>query len=75
MYRNSVSLETGVFSGQPADYVFYHLFTGLLQLVAASFFDIFMLSDGLLLSVAYLWAQHNRDTPVSFMFGLNFKVI
>ncbi|KAI8056489.1 Derlin, partial [Thamnidium elegans] len=73
LYRNSLQLETEIFQGQPADYIFFHLFSSGLQLAAASVFDMFVLSDGLLLSIAYLWAQHNRDTPVTFMFGIRFK--
>lgn len=74
LYRNSSQLENEIFQGQPADYMFFHLFTSGLQLAAASIFKMYVLSDGLLLSIAYLWAQHNRDTPVSFMFGIRFKV-
>lgn len=74
LYRNSIQLETEIFQGQPADYMFFHLFTSGLQLAAATLFDIYVLSDGLLLAIAYLWSQHNRETPVSFMFGIRFKV-
>ncbi|KAI8364303.1 Der1-like domain family member 1 [Choanephora cucurbitarum] len=75
LYRNSLQLENEVFAGQPADYMFFHLFTSGLQLAAASLFGIYVLNDGLLLSVAYLWAQHHREQIVSFMFGLQFKAI
>lgn len=75
LYRNSIQLETEVFQGQPADYMFFHLFTSGLQLAAAGLFDIYVLSDGLLLAIAYLWSQHNRETPVSFMFGIRFKAV
>lgn len=75
LYRNSLQLENEVFQGQPADYMFFHLFTSCLQLAAASFFDMYVLSDGLLLSIAYLWSQHNRDVPVTFMFGIRFKAM
>ena len=74
LYRNSIQLETEVFQGQTADYLFFHLVTSCLQLLITSVFQISALSDGLLLSIAYLWAQHNRETPVSFMFGFRFKV-
>ncbi|KAI8047022.1 Der1-like family-domain-containing protein [Gilbertella persicaria] len=75
LYRNSLQLENEVFSGQPADYMFFHLFTTGLQLAAASIFGIYVLSDGLLLSVAYLWAQHHQEQMVSFMFGVQFKAM
>ncbi|CEI97139.1 hypothetical protein RMCBS344292_11277 [Rhizopus microsporus] len=73
LYRNSLQLETEVFRNQPADYVFFYLVTSSLQLAAASFINLYVLSDGLLLSAAYLWSQHYRDVPVSFMFGIRFK--
>lgn len=75
LYRNSLQLENETFQGQPADYMFFHLFTSGLQLAAATILKTYVLSDGLLLSVAHLWAQNNRDTIVSFMFGIRFKVI
>ncbi|KAL9554433.1 hypothetical protein MBANPS3_002819 [Mucor bainieri] len=75
LYRNSLQLENEVFQGQPADYMFFHLFTSGLQLAASSLFGIYVLSDGLLLSIAYLWAQHHRDMPVTFMFGIRFKAL
>ncbi|KAI8988814.1 Derlin [Pilobolus umbonatus] len=74
LYRNSNQLETEVFGGQPADYLYFHLFTSGIQLVAGYFFRLYKFSDGLILSIAYLWAQHNRDQVVSFMFGARFKV-
>ncbi|KAI7895445.1 Der1-like family-domain-containing protein [Mucor mucedo] len=74
LYRNSLQLENETFQGQPADYMFFHLFTSSLQLAAASIFKMYVLSDGLLLSIAYLWAQHNAETPVTFMFGIRLKV-
>lgn len=70
-----MQLENEVFQGQPADYMFFHLFTSGLQLAVSSLFNIYVLSDGLLLSIAYLWAQHNRDMPVTFMFGIRFKAL
>lgn len=33
MYRYSTQLETEVFGGRTADYIYYHLVTGVLQLV------------------------------------------
>lgn len=74
LYRNSLQLETEIFRGQPADYIFFQLVTSGIQLAAASVFNLYVLNDGLLLAIAYLWAQHNRETIVSFMFGIRFKV-
>ncbi len=73
-YSNSLQLETQVFQSQPADYVFFHLFTGSLQVMAAGFFNLYVLSDGILLSTIYLLSQHFRDSPVWFMFGIRLKV-
>ncbi|KAG1317175.1 hypothetical protein G6F62_013045 [Rhizopus arrhizus] len=74
-YSNSLQLETQVFQSQPADYVFFHLFTGSLQVMAAGFFNLYVLSDGILLSTIYLLSQHFRDSPVWFMFGIRLKAL
>ncbi|KAG1463721.1 hypothetical protein G6F56_005223 [Rhizopus delemar] len=74
-YTNSLQLETHVFQSQPADYVFFHLFTGGLQLIAASVLKLYVLSDGILLSTIYLLSQHFRDSPVWFMFGIRLKAL
>lgn len=41
---------------------------------AARLLDLAVLSDGFLLSIAYLWSQHFREVPMTFMFGIRFKV-
>lgn len=46
----------------------------VLKQVAAKFLDLIVLSDSFLLSIAYLWSRHNSEVPVSFMFGIRFKV-
>ncbi|KAL0073111.1 Der1-like family-domain-containing protein [Phycomyces blakesleeanus] len=74
LYRYSNDLETQVFMGRTADYVYFHFIVGFIQLIAAYFLELFVLSDGLLLAVAYLWSQHNKETMMTFMFGLRFKV-
>ena len=34
-----------------------------------------MLMDPMVISVLYVWCQHNRDTVVSFWFGTQFKAM
>ncbi|KAI9030963.1 Der1-like family-domain-containing protein [Phycomyces nitens] len=75
LYRYSNDLETQVFLGRTADYIYFHLIVGIIQLVAAYFLELYVLSDGLLLAVAYLWSQHNKETMMTFMFGLRFKAL
>ncbi|ORY98819.1 derlin-1-like protein [Syncephalastrum racemosum] len=75
LYRYSSQLENEVFLGRTADYLFFNLFTSAVQLAAAKFLNLYVLSDGLMLSIAYLWSQHYRDVPVSFMFGIRFKAL
>ncbi|KAI8369557.1 Der1-like family-domain-containing protein [Radiomyces spectabilis] len=73
LYRYSAQLETEVFMGRTADYVYFYLITSGLQLAAARLFDLYLLTDGLLMSMAYLWSQHNKETLVTAMFGFRFK--
>lgn len=73
LYRYSLQLETEVFAGRTADYIYFFLVTGAAELVAAKFLDLIVLSDSFLLSIAYLWSRHNSEVPVSFMFGIRFK--
>ncbi|KAJ3020423.1 Derlin 1, partial [Thoreauomyces humboldtii] len=75
LYQQSRALETGLFVGRTADYVFFILFSIGAINVAAYFLELFMLSDPLLMSIVYVWSMHNRDQRVSFMFGVQFKAI
>ncbi|KAI7857463.1 Der1-like family-domain-containing protein [Circinella umbellata] len=72
-YRQSVQLENEVFAGRTADYLYFLLLTSIMQLAAARYLDLLVLSDGLIMTLTYLWSQHYRDVPMSFMFGIRFK--
>ncbi|KAI9253448.1 Derlin [Phascolomyces articulosus] len=73
-YRQSLQLENEVFVGRTADYLYFILVTSIMQLAAARYLELYVLSDGLIMSLTYLWSQHYGDVPMSFMFGIRFKV-
>ncbi|ORZ00081.1 Der1-like family-domain-containing protein [Absidia repens] len=76
MYMYSTRLETEVFQGQTADYVYFLLLTNGTQLVLDKVFEnVFFLSGALVPSLMYLWSRHFPNQIVSFMFGLRFKAI
>ncbi|CAO3580462.1 unnamed protein product [Absidia cylindrospora] len=76
MYMYSTRLETEVFQGRTADYVYFLLFTSGTQLVLDKVFeDVYFLSGALVPSLMYLWSRHFPNQIVSFMFGLRFKAI
>jgi len=56
----SLRLETGIFDGRPADYLFMLTFNWLLSVVVALFMKIPMLMDPMVLSVLYIWCQLNK---------------
>lgn len=73
LYNYSVRLETGLFAGRPADYLFMLLFNWVCSVIAALFMNLQFLMDPMVLSVLYLWCQINKDTIVNFWFGTQFK--
>ncbi|KAF7720815.1 Derlin 1 [Apophysomyces ossiformis] len=75
IYRHSLQLETQVFMGRTADYVYFLLVTCALQLAAAKFLDLLVMSNGLIMAVIYLWAQYNSEAMMNFMFGITFKAL
>ncbi|KAI3360606.1 hypothetical protein L3Q82_002473 [Scortum barcoo] len=64
LYNYSSRLETGIFDGKPADYIFMLLFNWIC---------IVLLMSAMIMSVLYVWAQFNKDVIVSFWFGTRFK--
>ncbi|KAI9479502.1 Der1-like family-domain-containing protein [Zychaea mexicana] len=72
-YRQSLQLENEVFAGRTADYLYFLLVTSIMQLAAARYLDLYVLSDGLMMTLTYLWSRHYRDVPMTFMFGIRFK--
>lgn len=57
-----------------ADYAWFIGIVAVLLLVYGIVFDAFLLGDGLIGSIVYLWSRSNSQQIVSFMFGLRFKV-
>lgn len=75
LYRYSVSLETTIYEGRRADYVFFLLFCAVFLLASTAILPSVILGTGLLSSLLYLWSRKNPDLVLSFMFGLRFKAI
>lgn len=73
LYSYSTRLETGIYEGRPADYVFMLAFTWFTTLLLALALEIRLMFDLLIFSVLYVWCQINRDQIVSFWFGTRFK--
>ena len=68
-------LETGIFDGRPADYLFMLLFNWLLAVIVALGLSIPFLMDPMVMSILYVWCQLNKDTIVNFWFGTQFKAM
>ncbi|XP_033096363.1 derlin-1-like [Anneissia japonica] len=75
LYSYSVRLETGVFDGRPADYLFMLIFNWIILVIIGFLVPLYLLLDPMVLSVLYVWCQLNRDTIVSFWFGTRFKAM
>ncbi|XGW21535.1 hypothetical protein V3C99_004473 [Haemonchus contortus] len=74
LYNYSKNLETGVFSGRPADYLYMLIFNWLVCTGICMAAGVYFLLEPMVLSVLYVWCQLNKDTIVSFWFGTTFKV-
>ncbi|KAJ3162848.1 Derlin 1 [Geranomyces michiganensis] len=74
-YRNSNDLETGLFVGRTADYVTFIVFTMVTSCIAAYFLELVVLFEPMMMAVVYVWASHNSDSRVSFLFGIQFKAL
>lgn len=75
LYSYSVRLETGIFDGRPADYVFMLLFNLTCLVIIGFIAPLMLLMDPMVLSVLYIWCQLNKDTVVTFWFGSQFKAM
>uniref|UniRef100_A0A7E4VWS5 Derlin n=1 Tax=Panagrellus redivivus TaxID=6233 RepID=A0A7E4VWS5_PANRE len=75
MYNYSKNLETGQFTGRPADYFFMLAFNWIICTIACFATGIYFMLEPMVLSVLYVFCQFNRDTIVSFWFGTRFKAI
>ncbi|XP_054715662.1 derlin-1-like [Uloborus diversus] len=75
LYNYSMRLETGLFDGKPAEYLFLLLFNWLTLVVSSLALNIWYFMEAMILSVLYIWCQINKDTIVTFWFGTQFKAI
>lgn len=75
LYSYSTRLETGVFDGKPADYLFMLTFNWVCLVIIGLLANIYFLMDPMILSVLYVWCQVNRDQIVQFWFGTQFKAM
>ncbi|KAI9032685.1 Der1-like family-domain-containing protein [Phycomyces nitens] len=66
---------TEAFETKRAEYAYYLLVTSVFQLTAASILGLTVMTNGLSMSIAYLWGQHYQSREVSFMLGLRFKAL
>ncbi|XP_067652128.1 derlin-1-like [Haliotis asinina] len=75
LYSYSTRLETGVFDGKPADYLFMLIFNWVCLTIIGLMSGLMLLMDPMVLSVLYVWCQLNKDTIVTFWFGTRFKAM
>ncbi|CAB3999602.1 derlin-1-like [Paramuricea clavata] len=75
LYSYSKRLESGLFDGRPADHLFMLLFNSIILIIIGFLINLFFLMDPLVLSVLYVWCQINKDTIVTFWFGMQFKAM
>lgn len=75
LYNYSTRLESGLFDGRPADYLFLLIFNSIALIIIGFIVTIPFLMDALILSALYIWCQINRDTIVQFWFGTQFKAM
>lgn len=75
LYSYSTRLETGVFDGKPADYLFCLIFNWICLVIIGLLAGLPLLMDPMILSVLYIWCQLNKDQIVQFWFGTQFKAM
>ena len=73
IYENFILFLKGHYAIRPADYLWCLIFNWLATLVIATFMDVMLLMDPVVLSVIYVWCQLNKETIVQFWFGTKFK--
>ncbi|XP_065827780.1 derlin-1-like [Oscarella lobularis] len=75
LYSYSRRLESGVFDGRSADYLFMVLIHWAILLVLGLLVGLWLLMDSLVMSVIYVWCQLNQDVIMQFWFGMQFKAM
>jgi len=74
-YRYSGSLETSVFEGRTADYLFMLIFGMCVLLVPMAFFNLPIGGMGIIMMVIYYWSRKNAERTITFMFGIQFAAL
>lgn len=75
LYNYSLKLETGLFVGRTADYLFMMLFNWICCVIVGLLGEFSVLMDPMVMSVLYLWCMVNKETIVTFWFGTQFKAM
>lgn len=75
LYSYSSRLESGLFFGRTADYVFLMAFCWILNVIVGYLAPFYFLLEPMVLTIIYIWSQLNRDTIVQFWFGMQFKAM
>ncbi|CAF0964187.1 unnamed protein product [Adineta steineri] len=75
LYQYSSRLETSTFDGKPADYVFCLFFLAICNIILGIILSISVLMEAMIFSVMYIWCQLNKETMMSFWFGMQFKAM
>ncbi|PJF19183.1 Derlin [Paramicrosporidium saccamoebae] len=65
-------LETGVFAGREADYLYFLLLSATLINALNYFAELAVLWEALSMVIVYVWSRHNAEVVVNFMFGFRF---
>ncbi|CAB3408215.1 unnamed protein product [Caenorhabditis bovis] len=73
LYTYSKSLESDIFSGRPADYLYMLLISWFVCAGMCMAIGVYFLLEPMVMCVLYVWCQMNKDTIVSFWFGMRFK--
>lgn len=75
LYRYSTALETTIYEGRKADYIFFLLFCSVLLIASTAVYPSVILGHGLLSSLLYLWSRKNPDLVLTLLFGIRIKAI
>ncbi|KAG0305133.1 Derlin 1 [Dissophora globulifera] len=75
LFTYGVQLESTTYAGRSADFAWFIIFTSFTSAGAGYYFGFRTLFQSMLLAVIYLWSQANSQRIVSFMFGIQFKVL
>eukprot|EP01104_Vermistella_antarctica_P007230 TRINITY_DN1798_c0_g4_i2.p1 TRINITY_DN1798_c0_g4~~TRINITY_DN1798_c0_g4_i2.p1 ORF type:complete len:241 (-),score=33.52 TRINITY_DN1798_c0_g4_i2:165-887(-) len=75
LYKYSSSLETGIFAGRTADYVWMLMLGMMMALPIGFYFRMPLLGEVMEFMIIYYWAREHPNIVVSFMFGLQFPAV